>query len=56
MFVALVSHAVGGLSAITRLLDRVGFAVGDHRFSLMALVTLVIVVVALKVEVPLSTL
>jgi small-conductance mechanosensitive channel len=47
VFVALVSHAVGGLSAITRLLDRVGFAVGDHRFSLMALVTLVIVVVAL---------
>jgi small-conductance mechanosensitive channel len=54
VFVALVSHAVGGLAAITRLLDRIGFEVGSHRFSLMALVTVVIVAVALFAAVRLA--
>jgi len=53
-FVALFSHAVGGLSAITGLLDRIGFAVGTHRFSLMALVTVVIVAVTLFAAVRLA--
>lgn len=54
VFVALVSHAVGGLSAITRLLDRIGFEVGTHRFSLMALITVTIVVVVLFAAVRLA--
>jgi small-conductance mechanosensitive channel len=54
VFVAIVSHALGGLAAITRLLDRIGFTVGTHRFSLMALVTLVIVAVVLFAAVRLA--
>jgi small-conductance mechanosensitive channel len=54
VFVALVSHAVGGLAAITRLLDRIGFEIGNHRFSLMALLTVVIVAVALFAAVRLA--
>ena len=46
-FVALFSHAVGGLTPITHVLERIGFDVGAKRFSLLSLVTIVIVAIAL---------
>ncbi|HVI98924.1 MAG TPA: mechanosensitive ion channel domain-containing protein [Sphingomonas sp.] len=47
LFVALLSNAVGGLDRITGTLDLVGFNLGKHRFSLMALVTILVTFVAL---------
>src|SRR3546814_744408 len=46
-FVALLSNAVGGLDKITETLDMIGFNLGKHRFSLMALVTILVTFVAL---------
>nr|WP_286207585.1 mechanosensitive ion channel domain-containing protein [Hephaestia sp. MAHUQ-44] len=47
LFVALLSNAVGGLDKITETLDMIGFNLGKHRFSLMALVTILVTFVAL---------
>jgi small-conductance mechanosensitive channel len=47
LFVAITSHAAGGLTPITHVLDRVGFDVGKRRFSLLAVITVLIVVVAM---------
>ena len=47
IFVALVSHAVGGFNEITAILDRIGFDLGSRRFSLLALISTLIVLVAL---------
>lgn len=47
LFVALFSKAIGGLAPITAMLDRIGFDVGDTRFSLLALVTILITIVVL---------
>ena len=47
VFVALFSRAVGGLQPIEDTLDLVGFNVGSRRFSLLALVTILIVSVSL---------
>ena len=47
LFVALFSNAVGGLAKITHTLELVGFDVGKRRFSLLALVTILITFVAL---------
>ncbi|MDH7972693.1 mechanosensitive ion channel [Sphingomonas sp. AR_OL41] len=47
LFVALFSHAVGGLQPITSTLERIGFDVGKRRFSLLALLTILITVIAL---------
>src|SRR3546814_1536136 len=46
-FVSLLSNAVGGLDKITETLDMIGFNLGKHRFSLMALVTILVTFVAL---------
>jgi small-conductance mechanosensitive channel len=46
-FAALFSHAIGGLDPITHLLERVGFDVGKRRFSLLALITILVTVVVL---------
>ncbi|MEO5867202.1 MAG: mechanosensitive ion channel domain-containing protein [Sphingomonas sp.] len=54
LFVALFSHAVGGLHPITATLERVGFDVGRRRFSLLSLVTVLIVSVALFAAVRLT--
>ena len=47
LFVGLFSRAVGGLQPISDTLDLVGFNVGKRRFSLLALVTILIVSVSL---------
>ncbi|MDQ2877703.1 MAG: mechanosensitive ion channel [Pseudomonadota bacterium] len=47
VFVALFSHAVGGLHPITATLEQIGFDVGKRRFSLLTLVTILITVVTL---------
>lgn len=47
LFVTLFSNAVGGLARITQTLELVGFAVGKRRFSLLALITILIACVAL---------
>jgi small-conductance mechanosensitive channel len=47
LFVALFSNAVGGLARITHTLELVGFDVGKRRFSLLAVVTILITFVAL---------
>ncbi len=47
VFVGLFSRAVGGLQPIRETLDLVGFDVGTRRFSLLALVTILIVSVSL---------
>jgi small-conductance mechanosensitive channel len=47
VFAALFSHAIGGLAPITHLLERVGFDVGKRRFSLLALITILVTVVVL---------
>jgi small-conductance mechanosensitive channel len=54
VFAALVSHAVGGLTPVMNVLDRVGFDVGQHLFSLMALVSILIVAVTLFAAVRLA--
>nr|WP_243848415.1 mechanosensitive ion channel domain-containing protein [Sphingomonas insulae] len=47
LFVGLFSRSVGGLQPISDTLDLVGFNVGSRRFSLLALVTILIVSVSL---------
>ncbi|MDT9599065.1 mechanosensitive ion channel family protein [Sphingosinicella rhizophila] len=46
-FVALLTRVVGGLEPITQTLDRVGFTAGDHRFSLLSVLQIVLTLVAL---------
>jgi len=47
IFVAILSSALGGLHGLSEGLDAVGFAIGKRRFSLLALLTIVITVVVL---------
>ncbi|USU04698.1 mechanosensitive ion channel [Sphingomonadaceae bacterium OTU29LAMAA1] len=47
LFVGLFSRAVGGLQPISDTLDLVGFNVGARRFSLLSLVTILIVSISL---------
>ena len=47
IFVALFSNAVGGLQAITDTLNLVGFNIGKRRFSLLALIQILITAVML---------
>lgn len=47
LFVALLSQAVGGLTPITDALNAIGFDVGRRRFSLLALIEILVTVVAL---------
>lgn len=54
LFVALFSRALGGLAPIRATLNRVGFAVGDNRFTLLSLITALITVVLLLAGVRLA--
>ncbi|CUS45071.1 MAG: mechanosensitive ion channel domain-containing protein [Pseudomonadota bacterium] len=47
LFVAIFSHAVGGLEPITDTLDRIGFDIGKRRFSLLALIIILVTATAL---------
>ncbi|MCW4461656.1 mechanosensitive ion channel [Sphingomonas sp. BT-65] len=47
VFVAILSHAIGGFNVITTTLDRIGVDVGSRRLSLLALVTVLVTAVAL---------
>jgi small-conductance mechanosensitive channel len=47
LFVAIFSHAVGGLTPITETLERIGFDIGKRRFSLLSAVTIVVTATAL---------
>ena len=47
VFVALLSHSVGGLAPITDTLDAIGFNVGRRRFSLLSGITVVLTFVVL---------
>ncbi|MFA6112894.1 MAG: mechanosensitive ion channel domain-containing protein [Sphingomonas sp.] len=47
LFVAIFSHAVGGLEPITRVLERIGFDIGKRRFSLLSLIIIAVTAVAL---------
>ena len=46
-FVALFTRAAGGLARITGTLDRVGFGVAGHHYSLLTAIRLVVVLLAL---------
>lgn len=54
VFVAILSHAIGGFDVITTTLDRIGVDFGRRRLSLLALATLVVTVVALYAGVRLA--
>jgi small-conductance mechanosensitive channel len=47
LFVALFSHAVGGLAPISHTLERIGFDIGTRRFSLLSLITIAVTAIAL---------
>jgi len=47
LFIALFSHAVGGLAPISQTLERIGFDIGTRRFSLLSLITILVTAIAL---------
>jgi small-conductance mechanosensitive channel len=47
LFVAILSHGIGGFNVITATLDRIGMDVGRRRISLLAVVTILVTAVAL---------
>jgi potassium-dependent mechanosensitive channel len=47
LFVILFSSAVGGITPVSNLLDRASFTMGTHRFSLLTLVSAVLVAIFL---------
>ncbi|WP_413071720.1 mechanosensitive ion channel family protein [Sphingomonas sp. 1P08PE] len=47
VFVALFSHAVGGLAPITDAMERIGINIGRRRLSLLSLTTMLLTVVVL---------
>lgn len=47
VFVAILSHAIGGFNVITDTLDRIGINIGRRRLSLLALATVLVTAVAL---------
>lgn len=47
VFVAILSHGIGGFNVITGTLDRIGMDVGRRRISLLALVTVLVTAVGL---------
>jgi small-conductance mechanosensitive channel len=47
LFIALFSHAVGGLAPISQTLERIGFDIGARRFSLLSLITITVTAIAL---------
>jgi len=54
IFVAILSHAVGGLAPITLVLERIGVDIGKRRFSLLSVVTIVVTATALFAAVRLA--
>jgi small-conductance mechanosensitive channel len=46
-FVALLARSVGGLKPITTTLDMVGFSAGQHRFSLLSILQILVTLLAL---------
>jgi small-conductance mechanosensitive channel len=50
-FVAILADSIGGLTEITGLLDRVGFSLGDRRFSLLTVFQIFVALVTLYVVV-----
>lgn len=47
VFVAILSHGIGGFNVITGTLDRIGMDVGRRRISLLAIVTILVTATAL---------
>lgn len=47
LFVAILSHAIGGFNVITDTLDRIGIDIGRRRISLLAVVTILVTATAL---------
>lgn len=47
VFVAILSHGIGGFNVITDTLDRIGMDIGRRRISLLAIVTILVTAVAL---------
>lgn len=47
ILVAILSSAIGGLNEITDLLESIGFNIGARRFSLLSVITLLVMIVAL---------
>lgn len=47
LFVALLSHAIGGFDVITGTLDRIGVDVGTRRISLLAIITILMTAIIL---------
>ncbi len=54
LFVAIFSHAVGGLTQIKAALDSVGFDVGNWRFSLLRLIEVLVTVTGLLTAIRLA--
>ncbi len=46
-FVAILSNAIGGFNVIESTLERVGFSIGERRFSLLSLLTVLVILVVL---------
>ena len=46
-FTAMLANAVGGLAAVTGVLDGIGFPVGSRRFTLLALIQILIILTIL---------
>jgi small-conductance mechanosensitive channel len=51
VFTVVLTEAAGGVTPITEVLDRVGFSIGDQRFSLLTLLQIVVTLIALYVAV-----
>ncbi|HEX7849605.1 MAG TPA: mechanosensitive ion channel domain-containing protein [Sphingomonas sp.] len=47
LFVAIFSHAIGGLAPINNALDSIGFDLGSWRFSLLRLIIMLVTVICL---------
>ena len=53
-FVAILTESVDGVTSLTTTLDQVGFAIGDHRLTLLGLLTTIVTVIALFAAVRLA--
>ena len=53
-FVAMLANAVGGLASVTGVLDGIGFPVGSRRFTLLALIQILVTLTILYTAVRLA--
>jgi small-conductance mechanosensitive channel len=53
-FVAILTDSVRGIKSLTTTLDQVGFAIGDHRLTLLGLLTAIVTIIALYAAVRLA--